>query len=55
MITIRPDAEELLTEIHTLIAMLRNDDQPETRKQNLDRMERIVDMLASSLEDRPEG
>jgi hypothetical protein len=52
MIAIRPDAEELLTEIHTLIGILRVDDQPETRKQNLDRLERIVDMLASSVEER---
>lgn len=52
MITIRPDCANLLGEVQILILMLRNDDQPETRKQNLDRLERIVVMLEGSLEER---
>lgn len=47
---IRPDAAELLSEANVLIGILRNDDQPETRRQNLDRLERILDMLGTSLE-----
>lgn len=35
-----------------LVSMVRNDNQPETLKQNLDRMERIVDMLETSVEER---
>lgn len=55
MTIIRPDAPELLAEATILIGILRNDNQPETREQNLNRMERIVDMLATSIEDRSAG
>ena len=51
MTAIRPDATQMLGEIQTLIGLIRNDDQPETRKQNLDRMERIADMLSNSIEE----
>lgn len=50
MTTIRPDAGELLSEAILLVSILRKDDQPETREQNLSRMERILEMLESSLE-----
>ena len=55
MITVRPDTPELLSEVHILINILRLDNQPETRKQNLDRMERIVDLLETSIEESESG
>jgi hypothetical protein len=42
----------MLAEMKILVSMVRNDNQPETLKQNLDRMERIVDMLETSVEER---
>jgi len=51
MITIRPDAPERFTEMRTLIVMIRDAKADEIRKQHIDRLERIIDMLASSVED----
>jgi hypothetical protein len=50
MTTIRPDAAEMLQEALTLITVIRIDPEPETRSQNLNRMERIMDMLLNSIE-----
>ena len=52
MITIRPDAPERFTEMQSLIVMIRSAKADEIRKQHIDRLERIIDMLASSVEDR---
>jgi len=51
MITIRPDAPERFTEMQSLIVMIRDAKADEIRKQHIDRLERVIDMLASSVED----
>jgi hypothetical protein len=48
---IRPDATERFAEIESLILLIRDAQAPEIRKQHLDRLQRITDMLSTSLED----
>lgn len=50
MKTIRPDAPERFAEAIVLIGLIRDSTAPEMRKQHLDRLQRILDMLADSIE-----
>jgi hypothetical protein len=50
MTTIRPDAPERLSESLTLLTLIRDASAPELRKQHLDRLQRLLEMLADSVE-----
>jgi hypothetical protein len=52
MTTIRPDAPERLSECQTLILLIRDASAPELRKQHLDRLQRLLDMLTESVEEK---
>lgn len=50
MITIRPDAPERFDECATLIVLIRDASALELRKQHLDRLQRVIEMLRDSVE-----
>lgn len=52
MTTIRPDAPERLSEALTLLTLIRDASAPELRNQHLDRLQRVLDMLSESVEER---
>ncbi len=51
MLIIRPDARERFAELKTLVVMVRDAKATEIREQHLQRMERILDMMETSLEE----